>query len=128
MEMFCRFVYSPELSYEELLTLEAELKISLTGALGEFGGEFVQFEETGDAVRLQCVFAEYDEDMFHALCDRIAPLTDGKVEAGILFVDKDLEKLHVYAVHEGTWRECCVDLPAFGPLTELAADREPAVD
>jgi hypothetical protein len=124
-EMFCRFVYSPELSYEALLALEAALKVALTAVLDEGGGEFIHFEETGDALRVQCVFAGYDEDAFHALCDRIAPLTDGRTEAGMLFVDKDLQLLHVYALHDGMWRECCVALPAPGPLSAAATDKEP---
>jgi hypothetical protein len=121
-EMFCRFVYSPELSYDDLLTLEASLKIDLTGILGGYGGEFIHFEETGDAVRVQCVFPAYNEELFHVLCDRIAPLTDGRTEAAILFVDKDLELLHMYALHDGTWRECCLRLPAPGPQTQAKAD------
>ncbi|MDR2669560.1 MAG: hypothetical protein LBC14_06380 [Desulfovibrio sp.] len=125
-EMFCRFAYSPELSYEALLALDTALKVELTAILGEGGGEFIHFEETGDALRVQCVFAVYDEELFHALCDRIAPLTDGRTEAGMLFVDKDLQLLHVYALHDNTWRECCVGLPAPGPLTAAAADKEPA--
>ncbi|MDR2124464.1 MAG: hypothetical protein LBP38_05730 [Desulfovibrio sp.] len=124
-EMFCRFVYSPDLSYEALLTLEAALKVELAAVLGEGGGEFIHFEETGDALRVQCVFAGYDEDVFHALCEKIAPLTDGRAETCMLFVDKDLQLLHVYALHDGAWRECCVGLPVPGLLTGAGAGKEP---
>jgi hypothetical protein len=51
-------------------------------------------------------------------------LTDGRVEAGILFVDKDLALLHIYSLHDSAWRECCVRMPDPGPLTRAMADRD----
>jgi hypothetical protein len=122
VEMFGHLVYSPELSYDDLLSLESDLMVGLTGIIAGQGGEFTHFEAMGDTMRVQCVFVEHGEKLFHSFCSELALLMDGNVEARVLFVDKDLDMLHVYTLNGGTWRECCISLPAPGPLTLAMRD------
>jgi hypothetical protein len=122
VEMFGQLVYSPDLSYDALLSLESGLKVGLTGIIAGQGGEFAHFEAMGDTMRVQCVFTEHGEKLFHSFCAQLAPLMDGNVEARLLFVDKDLDLLHVYTLNGGTWKECCISLPAPGPLTLAMRD------
>lgn len=124
-ELYIQFVYSLELSYDELLELEAELKLAVAGILEENTGEFMHFEGMGDTMRTQCVFLEYKEALFHAVCDALAPLMDGRVEARLLFVNKDLDGVHFYAVSRGAWRECGMALPPAGPLAAALREQDP---
>lgn len=124
-ELFVQCVYSPDLSYDDLLALEGSLKLDLTEIMETRGGEFIHFEEMGDTMRAQCVFPEYRESLFHGICDSLAPFMDGRVEARLLFVDKDLDAVHFYAVSGNEWRESCVGLPAPGPLTTAFRDQDP---
>ena len=123
-ELFAQFVYSLELSYHSLLEREAELKTVFSAILERCGGEFVHFEEMGDTMRAQCVFAKYEDDLFHDICDDIAPHMDSFVEARLLFVNKDLECLHFFAISNGSWQECCLCLPETGPIGRALLDRD----
>ena len=116
-ELFVQCVYAPDLSYDGLLTLEGELKFALTAIVEKHGAEFIHFEEMGDTVRMQCVFAEFGERVAQAVCREAAVLMDGRVEARLLFVDKDMDALLFYCLSEGEWRESCLSLPPAGPIT-----------
>ena len=118
-ELFAHFVYSQELSYDDLLAREDELKSQVEALLQESGGEFIHFEAMGDALHAQCVFQEYGEELFHGICATIAPRMDGHVEARLLFVSKDLECLHLYAASDKKWHEAVLQLPMAGPLGEV---------
>lgn len=122
-ELFAQFVYSLELSYHSLLERESELKVLATEILEQNGGEFIHFEEMGDTMRAQCVFARYDEDLFHDICEDVAPLMDGFVEARLLFVNKDLDELHIYAINNGKWSESCLRLPHAGPIGKAVLEK-----
>lgn len=123
-ELFAQFVYSLELSYDSLLERESELKASFTAILEQYGGEFIHFEEMGDTMRAQCAFARYEEDLFHDICDDIAPQMDFFVEARLLFVNKDLDTLHIFVVNNGKWQESCLRLPEAGPLSRALLDKD----
>ena len=114
-ELFAHFVYSSTLSYHDLLDSEEELKILFSRLVEDQGGEFMHFEAMGDGLRAQCVFAAYDEEIFHALCDAIAPAMNDEVEARLLFVSKDLEELHLYIVSGHKWQEAILFVPP-GPI------------
>ena len=123
-EFFAQFVYSPELSYDGLLERESDLKASVTAILEQYGGEFIHFEEMGDTMRAQCAFAKYEEDLFHDICDDIAPKMDSFVEARFLFVSKDIDLLHVFVLNNGRWQESCLRLPEAGPLSRALLDKD----
>lgn len=123
-ELFAQFVYSLELSYDSLMERESELKTSFTAILEQYGGEFIHFEEMGDTMRAQCAFARYEEDLFHDICDDIAPQMDFFVEARLLFVNKDLDTLHIFVINNGKWQESCLRLPEAGPLSRALLDKD----
>jgi hypothetical protein len=119
-ELFAHILYSPSLSYHDLLEREEELK-TFWGLLAEMrGGEYLHFEAQGDALLVQCVFPAYGEDLFHALCDALAGRMNGDMEARLLFVSKDLSLLHLYVVSRGRWRESLLRLP-LGPIGDALA-------
>jgi len=124
-ELFVQCVYSLDLTYHELLATEGELKPALTAALEQNGAQFIHFEEMGDTMRVQCVFPAHDEYLFHAVCDAFAPFMDGRVEARLLFVDKNLDLLHYYTISEKKWQEAVLALPAAGPLTRALREQDP---
>ncbi len=123
-ELFAQFVYSLELSYHSLMEREAELKIFFAEVLEQNGGEFIHFEEMGDTMRAQCAFLKYEDELFHDICDDIAPHMDSFVEARLLFVNKDLDALHVFTISNGSWQECCLSLPETGPIGRALLDRD----
>ncbi|MDL2316134.1 hypothetical protein LJC59_03525 [Desulfovibrio sp. OttesenSCG-928-A18] len=113
-ELFIRCTYSLELSYDELLELEAELKLAVNALLERHEADFIHFEPLGDTMRVQCVFSNYDEQLFHSMCEGMAPHMDGRVEGRLLFVHKDLDTVHFYAVNNKKWRESRIALPPSG--------------
>jgi hypothetical protein len=120
-DLFVHILYSPSLSYHDLLDREEELK-GFLGLLAEtHGGEYLHFEAQGDALLVQCVFPEYGEDFFHALCEALAERMGRDLEARLLFVSKDLSFLHLYVVSKGGWQEAVLRLPV-GPIGSALAD------
>jgi hypothetical protein len=119
-ELFAHILYSPNLSYHDLLDREEELKGFLGLLLETHGGEFLQFEAQGDALLVQCVFPGYGEDLFHALCDALAERMLGDTETRLLFVSKDLTLLHLYILSQGRWQESLLSLP-LGPIGKTLA-------
>lgn len=126
-ELFGHFVYGPELSYNDLLAREAELVDALQGALDASGGEHIDFTPTGDALRVQCVFANHEETAFHAACAAVAPLLRGDVEGRMLFVDKGLDLLHLYLLADGVWQEAALRLPDARAGMAAHAHTDPAL-
>ena len=118
-------VYSSELSYDELLTREDEIKGLVQAILEDAGGEFIHFEAMGDALRFQCVLPEERERVFHTICDKLAPHVKDGLDARLLLVDKDLGELYFYTIVHGNWQEAVMSLPPAGylaktPVVELA--------
>lgn len=124
-ELFVQCVYGPDLSYEELLTLEGDLKVALTDIMEKHDGEFIHFEEMGDTMRMQCVFPVFREALFHSICNELAPHMDGRVEARMLFVDKDMDAVFYYTLSEDDWQESALSLPPAGPITITQRDSDP---
>lgn len=119
-ELFGHLVYSPELSYEDLLAREEEAKLLLQSVLLEHGAEFLNFEALGDTLRAQCVFSGGDEAFYQDICTAMSPVLRDGITGRLLFVDKDLEILHLYALADGKWQEAVLHVPEPGFL-DLAA-------
>ncbi len=118
-EIFVHIVYSPELSYYELMDREEALKTLVDSILFEAGGEYIHFEPSGDTLRAQCSLPAFAEDVFHSVCDKLLPGLDEHLEAKLLFVSKNLESLFLYTISRGKVQEACIDLPPAGPLGHL---------
>lgn len=109
-ELFGHMLYSPDISYNELYALEADLIDELHDALEKIGAEHIDLVGLGDALRVQCVLTEYSEPIFHDLCDTVAEFLPKKVLGRFLFVHKDLSVVHLYCFLENGWKEAAVDI------------------
>lgn len=121
IELFGHVAYSPDLSYDDLLTREDEVKVMVQGVLEKAGGEFIHFEAQGDVLRFQCVLLEERDEVFHAICDDLAPHVQDGLDARLLMVDKDLSAIYFYSVTGGTWQEAVTGLPPAGYLAAAPA-------
>ena len=120
IELFGHIVYSPDLSYDDLLTREEDIKVAVQAVLEKFGGEFIHFEALGDALRFQCLLPEERDAVFHGICDDLAPHVKNGLDARLLLVDKDLDALYYYSITNGSWQEGLVGLPPSGYLAPAA--------
>ena len=116
IELFGHVVYSPDLSYQDLLTREEEVKALVQGVLETAGGDFIHFEALGDTLRFQCVFPEERDAVFHSICDGLAPHVKNGLDARMLMVDKDLGAVYFYSLTDGRWQEAVIGLPPAGHL------------
>lgn len=124
-EMFAHFVYSPDLSYHELMDAEDELKPFFLELLEGQEANYVNFEAVGDTLRVQCVFKSFDETLFHSICEGLKPIIDENLDGRILFVDKGLGALAFYLLDQDGWKESILSLPQTAIYTRL---KEEALD
>ncbi len=119
-EIFGHMLYSPDLSYNELYALEADLIDELRDALEQAGAEHVDLTAQGDALRMQCVLARYEEAAFHSLCDAVAAFLPKSVQGRLLCVHKDLHVVHLYCFLENGWKEAAMDISMRACRTDCA--------
>ena len=101
-EVFGQVIYAPEISYDELLDLENEVKLFITEILESFSAEFMTFESEGDRTFFQCVFQDCDEEKSEQVAGRFAGHLNKKLEYKLLFVDKMLVEHYFFALnHQG---------------------------
>ena len=128
IELFGHVVYSPDLSYHDLLAKEETVKASVQAILEKAGGEFIHFEAFGDMLQFQCVLTEESEAVFHAICDDLAPNTKNDLDVRILMVDKKLNTLYYYSIADGRWQEAYLGLPPAGYLAPKLDIMRPSTD
>ncbi|UZP66799.1 hypothetical protein N1030_14450 [Desulfovibrio mangrovi] len=124
-EVFGHMLYSSELSYNELYAIEADLIDELQAALERINAEHIDLVGLGDALRMQCVLTDYDEIVFHELCDAVAAFLPKKVQGRLLFVHKDLSIVHLYCFMDGGWKEAAVDISM--KACRIGEEIEPAI-
>jgi hypothetical protein len=110
-EVFGHFIYAEELSYSALLDKETRLKEELARLLDDAGFVHLHFVSAGDFLLLQGAAGEYDQGLFHEVCDGVSRILDADVRARLLFVDRFLDSILFYALTNETWREACLDFP-----------------
>lgn len=118
IELFGHIVYSPDLSYHDLLEREESVKNMVQEVLESSGGSYIHFEALGDTLRFQCALAEERDEIFHNICDDFAPHVKDGLDARLLIVDKDLDTLYSYSIVNGKWQEAVIGLPAAGRLDD----------
>lgn len=125
-EMFGHILYDPELTYNDVLVREAALIDGMQAVLDEAEAYHIDFTPMGDGLRVQCVFHEHTETLFHNLCQKLVPLLDANVHGKLLFVDKGLDFLHIYLLGQGRFAESTLAIPAVDVgLGAIARDPEP---
>ena len=123
-ELFGHFVYSEDLSYADLLEQETNLISAFDRLLRDMDAAHIDFTPTGDALRVQCMFAEADDALLRSVCDAVAPLIANDIKGKMLFVDKDLAHIALYCLEQSAWKESFVALPdAHGELKRSASRR-----
>lgn len=110
-EMFGHFEYGEELSYQDLLNREAMLTRDTQELLQGFEAAHIHYTPLGDELMVQCVFKNYDPELFDEICDDLHPLLCQSVKGRVLFVDKHLNSLHVYSLTEQGWHEAALTIP-----------------
>ena len=118
-EMFGNFIYSPELSYNELLVLEGTLKDEISEVLYDNEAEHISYDVSSDSIRIQCSFAQYNEHFFHKICDQILPFLKFNVEGKILFLHRDISTIHIYTIFNGDWQEASIFVPHVSEFEEI---------
>lgn len=117
-ELFGQVIYAPEISYDDLLALEEEIKGFVTASLEAAGGEYLSFESEGDRTFFQCAFQSCDQAIMEALARTFAKRMDKQLESKLLFVERLLGRHVFYAVNHRRTREEVITLPAAGPIDE----------
>ncbi len=120
-ELYGHFIFNEELSYSDLLEREARLKEELTQLLSQAECAHIHLVSTGDFLLAQGALAEYDQDLFHELCEGVSQLLDANVQARLLFVDRFLDSVYFYTLTSETWQEAVFDFPL--PKEAAAAAR-----
>lgn len=128
-ELFGHFIYSLELSYNELLEREAVLLEALDDVLRGMDAAHIEFTPMGDALRVQCQLGKPNEELFHSAAEAIAPLLGQDVEGRLLFVDKDMTALSLYYMAHDSWKEARIELPTAAESVKRAeSDPTPSAD
>ncbi|MDR2826366.1 MAG: hypothetical protein LBV76_06175, partial [Deltaproteobacteria bacterium] len=120
-ELFGQLIYSPEISYEDLLPLEEELVLFVRQTLEHFNGQFISFEPEGDHTFFQCVFQNFDESFFTSVGQMLKDKIKDKVEGKLFFVDKALSSVYFYALNNGALQAHKVTLPTAGPIDKAVS-------
>ena len=118
IELFGSIVYGPNLSYHDLLEREEEIKVQVQEILEKADGAFIHFEALGDTLRFQCMLPEEREEVFHVICDDLAPHMKNGLDARLLVVDKNLDTVYCYVLAGGRWQESVIALPVSGKLAK----------
>lgn len=116
IELFGHIRYNAELSYDDLLVREGEIKLVTQAILEQAGADFIHFEALGDMLRVQCVLPEENEGTFNRICEALAPNMKNGLDGRLLLVDKDLDTLYYYIFVDGKWQEAVTGLSSAGHL------------
>ncbi|MDL2314327.1 hypothetical protein LJC36_05040 [Desulfovibrio sp. OttesenSCG-928-C14] len=121
-ELFGQLVYAPEISYEDLISLEEENKVKVNGKLEAFQAQFIHFESEGDRTYFQCVFQGDDPEDFLKISSAFVDVATGMVECKILFVIKTLSAVHFFTISQGKLSQKRANLPPAGPIDASLKD------
>jgi hypothetical protein len=121
-ELFGQLIYSPEISYADLLPLEEELMLFVRQTLEQFDGQFISFEPEGDHTFFQCVFQGCADSLFTSIGQTLKEKIAGLVEGKLFFVDKALSAVYFYALNKGALQGQKMVLPAAGPIDKAMSE------
>lgn len=110
-EMFGNLVYSETLTYEELIGREQSLMTELTSYLQDIGASHIDFQPLGDALYVQCVFAEQDARNFEDVAGAVARLSGQHIEGRLIFFGRDLGRIYCFFIVDETCQGGRLNLP-----------------
>ena len=115
-ELFGQVIYAGEISYDDLLALEDEIKGFITGSLEAAGGEYLGFESEGDRTFFQCAFQACDGEAMKELAKTFARRMNDHLESKLMFVDRMLSQHTFYGINHKKIQEKVITLPEAGPI------------
>ena len=95
-EMFANLIYGETLTYDELIGREQFLLVELTAYLQNIGASHIDFQPLGDALYVQCVFAEQDARNFEDVAATVANLSGQHMEGRLIFFGRDLGRIYCF--------------------------------
>ena len=95
-EMFGNIIYDQALTYEELIGREQTLMSEFTAYLQQSGASHIDFQPLGDALYVQCVFAEQDARNFEDVAETVARLSGQHLEGRLVFFGRDLGRIYCF--------------------------------
>lgn len=122
-ELFGQVIYAGEISYDDLLMLESDIKSFITGSLEAAGGEFLSFESEGDRTFFQCAFQACDGETTEGLAKTFAARMNKNLESKLMFVDRLLNRHVFYAINHRKVQEKLMALPEAGPIDKDLTER-----
>ena len=111
-EMFGNMVYGEALTYEELIDREQALMVAMTAYLQSLGASHIDFQQLGDALYVQCLFAEQDARNFEEVGDAIATLAGQDIEGRLVFFGRDLGRVYCFFFADEECQGGRLNLPA----------------
>lgn len=115
-ELFGQVIYATEISYDELLTLEDDVKSFITGTIEAAGGEYLGFESEGDRTFFQCAFQFCDSEMMNGLAKTFKGRMDKHLESKLMFVDRMLSQHMFFGINHKKIQEKSMIMPEAGPI------------
>lgn len=100
-ECFCNLSYDKELTYEEVIDREDQLKIGIETLLSESEAVHIDFVPLSDTLQVQCAFVELSPDNWRELCERMASFAVSGVQGRILLLDRNLDEVRLCFLSSG---------------------------
>ncbi len=101
LELFGCFVYHQDLTYDDLLTHEANLMDMLQTKLEALDGVFIDFVQTGDLLQVQCMFSELSTETLDSVSSSLAQALEHIAEGRFLLINKHLDRLEIANMTKG---------------------------
>lgn len=120
-ELFGQIIYDPEISYDELLGLENDMKNFTLSTLEDCRAQFISFESEGDRTFFQCAFQECRQDLSEKIAAIFASRMTKQLECKLFFVDKMLYEHYFYIVTPRGGKAKKLTLPEAGPIDKALA-------
>lgn len=124
-ELFGEFTYSDALTYEALISCEAQLMERLDSVLQDAGAEHIDFSPLGDNLMFQGAFVTRNLEILRDIAGLLAEILPRGVRGRIVCLEKDLSSYYAYWIERGQWQEKAYSFPRTGPADAPVYTVEP---
>ncbi|MEG2140385.1 MAG: hypothetical protein RRY20_06320 [Bilophila sp.] len=94
-ECFCNLTYDKELTYEEVLEREEQLKLSIERLLSESEAVHIDFVPLSDNLQVQCAFVDLSPVNWQELCADMAQLAVSGIQGRMVLLDRNLDEMQI---------------------------------
>jgi len=116
--MFGQILYDDNLTYQELLATEQNVKLVVQDTLQKFGAQHFDFTPQADSLLLECLLPVMERQVSRSICDAINRQLGPQVLARFEFVDRQMNNTVFYFLGRGKWQEQVLNIP--GPKQALS--------